>query len=249
MVVKQELASHLKKYREIAEITQGEMADRLGVSRQSIISLESGRCIPSVALALRISALFGMPVEFIFRQNSNGNIEEQNIIDNRVNKKENIMNRDLLPWSPLREIMSLRETVDRFFEEPSLMSKNPVLFHPTVGIRETDKELIIEADLPGVEEKDIELEVENDKIIIRGERKLKEEIKKENYYHLESSYGSFSRIIGLPNYVDANQADAKMENGILEIKLPKVEEKKSKKIQIKSTASKPSTLKPSNSKK
>ncbi|MCX6809955.1 MAG: Hsp20 family protein [Candidatus Berkelbacteria bacterium] len=246
MVVKKELASHLKKYREIAEITQGEMADRLGISRQSIISLESGKCVPSVALALRVSELFGMPVEFIFRQNNDENIDEQNSIEN---KKENIMNRDLLPWSPLREIMSLRETVDRFFEEPSLMSKNPVVFHPTIGIRETDKELIIEADLPGVEEKDIELEVENDKIIIRGERKLKEEIKKENYYHLESSFGSFSRIIGLPNYVNADRADAKMENGILEIKLPKVEEKKSKKIPIKATPHKPTSTKLTDPKK
>jgi len=221
---KQEIASSLKRFREHSKITQGDLAELLGISRQSVISLESSKCIPSVALALRIARLFDMPVEFIFAVEQSENDKEEE------NKSGGIMNRELMPWSPLREIMSMRDSLDRFFDEPA---HSMVAFHPTVGIRETAKELIIEVDLPGVKEEDIDVEIESDKVILKGERKLESETKREDYYHLETSYGSFSRMISLPSYVDAQEADAQYIDGVLNIKIPKVEEKKSKKLKVK----------------
>lgn len=233
------LASYLRKYRECANITQGELAEKLGVSRQSVIALESGKCIPSVALALKISRFFELPVEYIFR------VEEHNTdsIFDQIRKQmkggEENMPRDLMPWSPWREMMNMRETIDRFFDEP-FSSRLAVQgsFQPSVGIRETDKELVVEVDLPGVKEEDIDVQIEDDKLVIRGERKYSSEVKKEDYYHMESSYGSFSRTIGLPSYVDASRAEAEVKDGILEVKVPKVQEKKSKKIEVKKKGSK-----------
>jgi len=224
---KREIASRLKQFREHSSVTQGELADLLGISRQSVISLESCKCIPSVALALKIARLFDMPVEFIFDVEKD-KVEIEN--DDEENKLGENMTRDMMPWSPLREIMSMRESLDRFFDEPTRQTS---VFHPTVGIRETEKELTIEADLPGVKEDDVDVEIENDKVILKGERKHESEIKREDYYHMESSYGSFSRMISLPSYVDASRGEAEFKNGVLIVKIPKVEEKKSKKLQIK----------------
>jgi len=243
------LASYLRKYREQADLTQGELAEKLSISRQSVIALESGRCIPSVALAIRIARFFELPVEFIFRSFDDGleslfseltneisgqveeNIPEEKDDDKKIVKRGGDMPKSLLPWSPWREMMSMREEIDRFFEEPQSVRTGS--FHPSVSIRETEKDLVIEADIPGVKDEDVDIEIEDNKVIIRGERKSKDESKGQDYYHIESSYGSFSRIIGLPSYVDSNQAEAEIKNGILEIKIPKVESRKAKKIPLK----------------
>jgi HSP20 family protein len=245
------VAVYLKQYREKKDLTQGELAQELGVSRQSVISLESGRCIPSVALAIKISQFFGAPVEFIFSPPREENSGIDKFFDRLENKITNINNendkkerggnmaRDLMPWSPLREMMSLREAMDKFFEEPSTAgSKGVGFFHPTVGIRETDEEMIIEVDLPGVKEEELSIEVEDEKLIVKGERKHQDEVKRENYYHLESSYGSFSRVIGLPAYVESDKADAQMKDGILTITIPKLPQRKPRKIQIKANQQK-----------
>ncbi len=219
-----ELGTYLKKYREKAAYTQGKLAEELGISRQSIISLETGKCTPSVALALRIAHFFELPVEFIFRGSDS--------LEKNVNQqKGGEMSRDLLPWSPWREMMSMRETLDRFSEEP--LSKQVGFFHPTVGIRETSKQMVVEVDIPGVKEEDLSLEIEDDKLVIRGERKHSQETKKEDYYHLESSYGSFSRVITLPSYVRADKAQAEVKDGLLEISIPKVKPRQPKKIAVK----------------
>lgn len=234
------LAVYLKKFREKENLTQGELAERIGVSRQSVIALELGKCIPSVALAIKISQFFGTPVEFIFSPVEEGDSGISQFfakIENKLqenNKRGGYMARDLMPWSPWKDMMSLREAMDKFFEEPGVPAqKGEGFFYPSVGIRETDKELIVEVDLPGVKEDEVSIEVEDNKLIIKGERKHTNEVKRENYYHLESSYGSFSRVIGLPNYLQDEKADADMKNGILTITIPKKEQKKSKKIQIK----------------
>lgn len=233
------IASYIKKYRESADMTQGILADKIGVSRQSIISLESGKCIPSVSLAIKLAKFFEVPVEFIFRYEDE---DEGTIFDDikeKINNGGGNMSRDLMPWSPWREMMSLRETIDRVFDEPMSQTKlSSSLFHPTIGIRENEKELVIEADLPGVKEEDITVEIEDDKLLIKGERKYSNETKQEDYYHMESSYGSFSRVIGLPAYVDSEKADAEVRDGILQIKMPKVEKRKAKKLPIKTIAKK-----------
>ncbi|MFH1855176.1 MAG: Hsp20 family protein [bacterium] len=242
-MVRKEIASYLRKYREKTNTTQGDLADLLGISRQSVISLESGRCIPSVALALRVSRLFEMPVEFIFRSEESDDNEESEKNTNSPDGEGNggVMNKDLMPWSPLREIMSMRETMDKFFDESNVRAAG--VFHPSVSIRETEKNLIVEADLPGVLEDDVEVEIENDKLVIKGERKHKVETKREDYYHMESSFGSFSRMVSLPGYVDSSKAEAEFTDGVLEVKVPKIQEKKSKKLTIKKSEKKSEKLK------
>ncbi|OQA52959.1 MAG: Spore protein SP21 [candidate division WS2 bacterium ADurb.Bin280] len=231
------MRSFLKKFREKADLTQGELADDLGVSRQSIIALESGRCVPSVSLAMKIAGIFDVPIEFIFRFEDDADIDSENCESEKNNKKGGSMVRELMPWSPWREMMSLRETMDRFFDEPA-MSRGSSVFYPSIGIRETAKDLVVEADLPGVKEEDVSIEVEDNQLIIKGERKHREEKKREDYYHLESSYGAFSRVITLPSNVDSSKTQAEFEGGILEIRIPKMEERKAKKISIKSKGEK-----------
>lgn len=228
---KKDLSSYLKRYREKADLTQGELAQKLGVSRQSVIALESGKCIPSVSLALRIGRFFSLPVEFIFREVGKTELENTyREIFNEEEGGEEEMPRSLMPWSPWRDMMSMRDMVDRFFEEPSHAVSDA--FHPTVSVRETDKTLIIEADLPGVKEENLDVEIEDDKITIKGERKYENEVKREDYYHMESSYGSFSRLIALPSYVEADKAVAESKEGVLTITIPKKEQKKAKKLSI-----------------
>ena len=235
-MTKENLPTYLKTYREKADLTQGELADKIGVSRQSIISLEASRCVPSVELAMRIARFFELPVEFIFRQEVEAD-ECETVVDKILNNNNEgggtDMTRNLMPWSPWREMMSLRENIDKFFDEPSLSHRGtPGVFHPAVSIRETQKEMIIEADVPGVRDEDVDVEIEDDKVIIKGERKHQQETKREDYYHMESSYGSFSRVIGLPNYVNADKAVAEVKDGILEVKVPKVEQRQPKKIKV-----------------
>jgi len=235
---KNNVQTYLKKFREKTSMTQEELAEKLEISRQSVISLESGKCVPSVHLALRISQFFDVPVEFIFRSDFENHIENIENIENENNLNGGgQMSRDMIPWSPWRDLLSLRETMDKFFDEPHSVAHQPSgMFLPAVSIRDSQGKLVIEIDIPGVKEEDLDVRVEDDKVIVRGERKHTEENKRDDYYHLESSYGAFSRVIALPSSVNADRAEAEVKNGILEIRIPKVDEKKTKKIEVKSPA-------------
>jgi HSP20 family protein len=107
-------------------------------------------------------------------------------------------------------------------------------FLPTVNSREDDKAYYLEVDLPGVKKEDISLTVENGVLTVCGERKSKEEVKEENYYKVESNYGKFSRSFSLPKTIDDNKIEAKTQDGVLELTIPKREEEiqKTKKISI-----------------
>ena len=104
-------------------------------------------------------------------------------------------------------------------------------FSPRIDVIEHDKEFIVKAELPGMEEKDIELKLSEDSLFIKGEKK----IEKEEYYYMERSYGSFTRTISLPSRIETGKVEAKFHNGILSITLPKTPEsiKETKKIPIK----------------
>ena len=94
-------------------------------------------------------------------------------------------------------------------------------FMPSVDVKENEKEFIIKAELPGVDEKDIEVTVTNDAVTIKGEKKEEKEDKDKSYYYMERSYGSFSRVIPLEAEIESNKAEARFKNGILDIKIPK----------------------------
>lgn len=109
-------------------------------------------------------------------------------------------------------------------------------FNPRLDVTETDQEVKITAELPGLEEKDIDVSLSHDTLTISGEKKNEKEDKSENYYRLERSYGSFQRAIALPAEVDGDKVKATFKNGVLQITLPKLQTGDSvrKKIQINS---------------
>ena len=164
------------------------------------------------------------------------------------------MIRDLLPsvWrsgeSPLRKEeehpfyalqREMDNVYDNFFRSFDLMpigrGEGMDAFYPSIDIKDGEKDIVVKAELPGMEEKDVEVSLSDDTLTIRGEKKEEKEDKGKNYRHQETSYGSFSRVIPLPDGIDTEKADARFKNGVLTIALPKLEAKlaKSKKIAIK----------------
>ena len=101
-------------------------------------------------------------------------------------------------------------------------------FTPSVDVKESAKEITVKAELPGLEEKDIEVLLDNDTLTIRGEKKEEKEDKGKSYYHAECSYGSFRRVIPLPAGIDQKKVQAQFKNGVLNITLPRTEEAKTK---------------------
>ena len=92
---------------------------------------------------------------------------------------------------------------------------------PHLDVRETDKEIVVEAELPGIEEKDISLDLKDGVLTIRGEKKHEHDQEKENYRMMERRYGSFQRSLRLPDTVDQDKVEASFDNGVLKIKVPK----------------------------
>ena len=101
-------------------------------------------------------------------------------------------------------------------------------FSPSVDVKESDKDFTIRAEIPGVEEKDVEVTVTKDAVTIKGEKKEEKEDKDKNYYYMERSYGSFNRVIPLAVETDANKAEASFKNGVLNITIPKKSSAKTK---------------------
>lgn len=147
-------------------------------------------------------------------------------------------------FEPLREIEEISEQMERLFDEFSERMGLPA-FRPTslIGLRmwtppidmvDKKEEILVRADLPGMEKKDIHVSVTDSMLTIRGERKAEEERKEENYYCCETHYGSFVRTISLPVPVEKDKIKADYKNGILELHLPKAKEalEKAKEIAI-----------------
>jgi len=143
----------------------------------------------------------------------------------------------LTKFDPFAEIRDLERRLLGAVEVPQKDKEGVNAFVPTVNTREDDKAYIVEVDLPGIDKKDIKVNIdpENRTLSISGERKFKNEVKKEDYYKIESSYGKFMRTFSLPENVDADKIDAKNENGVLIISIPKaqIEAKEVKEIPVK----------------
>jgi len=120
------------------------------------------------------------------------------------------------------------------FEQVENSDRVLVDFQPSVNTREAKEAYHIEVDLPGIKKEDVDINIDNNVLTISGERKTKDEVKEENYYKLESSYGSFQRSFTLPEKVDIENIKASSQDGILEIEIPKLKViDSSKKIEIK----------------
>jgi HSP20 family protein len=141
-------------------------------------------------------------------------------------------------YSLQREMNSLFDNFFRGFNVvPQGFAAGMGSFTPSVDVKENEKEVIIKAELPGVEEKDIDVTVTNDSVTIKGEKKEEKEDKDKNFYYMERSYGSFCRVIPLETEIETDKAQASFKNGILDIKIPKNQKAKEKgtKVSIKTS--------------
>ena len=119
---------------------------------------------------------------------------------------------------------------DRFFEDfptGAVAPREAASFSPAVDIFEDEKAIVLSADLPDMDEKDLDVHVKDGHLILKGERKFENEEKKENYHRVERSYGSFQRTFALPETVDDDNITASYEKGVLRLTLPKLEKPKS----------------------
>jgi HSP20 family protein len=144
----------------------------------------------------------------------------------------------IVRWTPFRELSTMQERMNKLFEDvmraPSRSDEGlgVAAWAPAVDIYETDKEIVMKAELPEMQEKDIEIKVEDNILVVAGERKMEKEVKEENYHRIERSYGSFHRSFTLPQTVDREGIKASYKDGVLKVVLPKKEEVKPKQIKI-----------------
>ena len=141
-------------------------------------------------------------------------------------------------WEPLRDLLSLQDRMNRLFDD-SVRGMRPgeeglasAIWSPAVDIYETENEVILKAELPEINQKDIDIQVENNTLVLRGERKFEKEAKRENFHRIERAYGNFSRSFTLPNTIDQEKIRADYKDGILKVMMPKREEIKPKQIKV-----------------
>ena len=141
----------------------------------------------------------------------------------------------VIRWDPFRNVSNLQAQVNRLFEStlPDRGSDSSLTtWAPAVDIYETENELVLKADLPDVNEKDIDIRIENNTLSIHGERKFEQEVKEENYLRVERSYGSFTRSFTLPSTVHTEAIKAEYKNGVLRVEMPKRAESKPKQVKV-----------------
>ena len=139
----------------------------------------------------------------------------------------------ITPWRPFREMEEWERRFEDLLGRP--MWRLPVEeigWMPAVDVLEKDDKFVVKAELPGMKEEDINVSVVGDTLTIKGEKKTETEVKEEDYYRCERSYGSFYRSIPLPSTVDSAKIEASYEDGVLEVTLPKAPEVKPKKIAV-----------------
>jgi HSP20 family protein len=143
----------------------------------------------------------------------------------------------IIRWDPFRDLITIREKMNRLFEEAvtsrgeekDLVSSS---WSPSVDIFETEKELVLSAEIPGIDEKDIEIKLEDNTLTLKGERKFEKETKEENYHRIERAYGSFYRSFSLPPSIDQDNINAEHENGVLKIVMPKKPELQPRTVKV-----------------
>jgi HSP20 family protein len=145
-------------------------------------------------------------------------------------KGEEIMS--LIRWDPFREFNTLSGRFGNFFGKDWELPTATTVWNPSVDIFENDNEVVVNAELPGLNAKDIEVRLENNVLVLKGERHFEKEAKEENYHRIEREYGSFSRSFALPTMVNGDKVAAEYKDGVLKIILPKKEETKPKPIKI-----------------
>src|SRR5215831_20224303 len=139
-------------------------------------------------------------------------------------------------WDPFREFSTLQDRMNRLFRDSYPEGREESLttssFAPPVDVYEDEHKVTLKIEVPGIDEKDIDVRIENNVLTVHGERKFEKEEKEENFRRVERSYGSFSRTFTLPNTVDVEHVSANYDKGVLKITLPKKAEAKPKQIKV-----------------
>ena len=160
-------------------------------------------------------------------------------------KAKELESRAVTPWRPFMDLTQWEAEMDRMMEDffgrrrrpwwPSLWSRGGVseLITPVVDIYEEKDDIVVKAEMPGMTKEDIEIDISNTHLSLKGEKKREEKIEEEDYFACERAYGAFHRSMELPKDVQADKVKASFKNGVLEIRLPKTEEAKTKEIKVK----------------
>jgi HSP20 family protein len=141
----------------------------------------------------------------------------------------------LVRWDPIRELDSLQGDMNRLFDrffEGRAANGTSRRWIPAMDLVETDDSLVLRGDLPGMTEDDVDIEIKDNILTVSGERKSESEQSGEGYHRVERAFGHFSRSLTLPQGVNAERVDAKFENGVLEVRIPKPAEAKPTRVQI-----------------
>lgn len=154
-------------------------------------------------------------------------------------------NRTVTPWRPFTGLTRWEREMDRMMEDFFGRSMRPwwpqrwlaggdsEIITPVVDIYEEKDDIVVKAELPGMDKDDIEVNISDSELTLKGEKKKEEKIEEENYYRSERSYGAFVRSVELPTDVQADKITASFKNGVLEVRLPKTQEAKAKEIKVK----------------
>ena len=148
----------------------------------------------------------------------------------------------IVRWEPFRDLVSVQDRMNRIFEEAAFRgAARPGTeedwalggaWAPAVDIYEHEGNIVLKAELPGIDPKEVQVGVENNVLSLRGERQFESEVKREEYHRVERAYGTFNRSFTLPNVVDTEKIKAEFKDGVLRVVLPKREEAKPKQISI-----------------
>ena len=145
---------------------------------------------------------------------------------------------NLVKWYPWREMPALYNRINGMFDDPFFSldrladQENLGMWNPAVDLYEKDDHFIIKAELPGINKDDIKVDLKDRVLTLSGERSFDNEVKEENYYRKERSYGKFQRAFTLPADVDSEKIKAEFKDGVLQIEVPKPQDKKAKQVTI-----------------
>ena len=158
----------------------------------------------------------------------------------------------LIRWEPVRELNTIQSEMNRlfnsFFESPTASNgASARRWIPAMDLVETDEDFVLRADLPGLTESDVNIELEDNILTVSGERRAQQEERKDGYYRVERASGSFSRSLTLPEGVDPDKIHANFEHGVLEVRIPKPEQRKPRKVTISAGGGAPKTIEGSES--
>ena len=158
----------------------------------------------------------------------------------------------LTRWEPFREFATLQDRMNHLFRESFHEGRDESLttstFAPAVDVYEDEHNVTLKFEVPGIEEKDIDVRVENNTLTVHGERKIEKEEKEENYRRVERHYGSFTRTFTLPQTVDTENVSANYDKGVLKITLPKKAEAQPRQTKVNVGSEKPGSEKPGSEK-